>query len=142
GAGRWPPRPATPEIAALAGLGDLSLGALMRPPSGLREALRHDADKQAWADWAFSRGAPRYDLGNDLMSAGWHSRWKRRLVALADLRPDHHVLDLACGTGDVALLAAERAGHVVGADINPDMLAIARRKLGAPRDDVRFVRAD
>ncbi len=112
------------------------------PPSGLRAALRGEANKQAWVDWLFSRVARRYDLGNDVMSLGWHTRWKRRLVALADIAPDHRVLDLACGTGDVTWMAAARAsrGQVVGADINPDMLALARDKGSAPH--VSFAVAD
>ncbi len=115
------------------------------PPSKLDAALSHEADKQALVDWVFGRVADRYDLGNDIMSAGWHTRWKHRLIAYADLRPAHRVLDLACGTGDVTFLAAAcvPGGEVVGVDIHPDMLALAEAKrpasLPAP---VRFVQAD
>lgn len=114
------------------------------PPSTLREALRHDTDKQAWVNWLFSRVAPRYDLGNDIMSAGWHSKWKDRLVDLADIRPDHRVLDLACGTGDVTWRVAKRAhrGEVIGSDINPDMMRHAEPKRPPGVDNVSFVQAD
>lgn len=114
------------------------------PPSALDAALRHDVPKQAWVDWLFSRVAHRYDLGNDLMSLGWHTRWKRRLVDYADIRPHHRVLDLACGTGDVTWMLADRAtaGFVVGSDFNAEMLAQARAKRPQPADGVAWVLAD
>ena len=55
--------------------------------------------------------------------------WAHDLIARAALQPGERVLDVACGTGIVARLAAAHvgvAGHVVGVDLNPDMLAIAR----------------
>ena len=55
--------------------------------------------------------------------------WARRLVELAGIAPGDRVLDVACGTGVVARQAAERvgdAGHVVGLDLNDDMLRVAR----------------
>ncbi len=115
------------------------------PPSGLREALSHDADKQAWVDWLFSRVADRYDLGNDVMSVGWHTRWKRRLVdEYIEARPTARILDLACGTGDVTWMLAETLpdAEIVGSDINPDMMALAEAKRPAGNDRVRFVQAD
>lgn len=114
----------------------------LRPPSGLRAALRREADKQALVDWVFDRVAPRYDLGNHIMSAGWHTRWKRRLVQLADVKPEHRVLDLACGTGDVTFMLAPLAKEVVGTDINPRMLALAEGKRPPGTDHVSFVVAD
>lgn len=92
----------------------------------------------------FSRVADRYDLGNDLMSLGWHTRWKRRLVEYADIQAHHHVLDVACGTGDVTFLVADRArdGFVVGSDLNAAMVAKAIEKRPAGLDRVAFVLAD
>lgn len=114
------------------------------PPSGLRAALRHEDDKQAWVDWLFSRVARRYDLGNDIMSLGWHTRWKERLIERAAPQPGEHVLDLACGTGDVTLKIAPRVapGVVVGTDINPQMMACARGKPAPGSGSVRWVGAD
>lgn len=115
-----------------------------RPPSPLRVAFDDPEAKQAWVNWLFSRVAQRYDLGNDLMSAGWHSRWKHRLVADCGVRPADRVLDLAAGTGDVTWLLGARAwrGEVVGLDINADMLAIAEEKRTPGLDHVRFVTGD
>ncbi len=111
------------------------------PPSNLGAALRREADKQAWVNWLFSHVAPRYDLGNDLMSVGWHTRWKRRLVDLAEVRPGQRVLDLACGTGDVTWMVAARGAEVIGTDINPDMMAHAAHKR-PPGLEASFVEAD
>lgn len=80
----------------------------------------------------FDSVATRYDLMNDLMSAGLHRLWKRHTVEQASARPGHTILDLAGGTGDLALRFARivgRDGHVVLADINAAMLAEGRRRL-------------
>src|SRR5215211_8750174 len=56
--------------------------------------------------------------------------WAPKLIELAEVGPGQHVLDVACGTGVVTRIAAERvgsAGRVVGLDINADMLSVARR---------------
>lgn len=115
------------------------------PPSGLRAALDHEADKQAWVDWLFSRVARRYDLGNDVMSLGWHTRWKARLVELAAVKPGERVLDLATGTGDIALALAPRVApaEVVATDINRDMMALGERKAAdAAVTNIAWVPAD
>lgn len=80
----------------------------------------------------FDSVAERYDLMNDLMSGGIHRLWKRRTVAEAAARPGHVVLDLAGGTGDLAISFARRVGdqgHVVLADINAAMLRQGRRRM-------------
>ena len=80
----------------------------------------------------FDSVATRYDLMNDLMSAGLHRLWKRHAVEQAAVRPGDRVLDLAGGTGDLAIRLAEKvgpAGHVVLADINAAMLAAGRRRV-------------
>jgi len=76
----------------------------------------------------FHSVAPHYDLMNDLMSMGLHRIWKRITIALADIRPGKKVLDLAGGTGDLAVHMAKTT-HVTMADINAKMLAVGRDKL-------------
>jgi demethylmenaquinone methyltransferase/2-methoxy-6-polyprenyl-1,4-benzoquinol methylase len=80
----------------------------------------------------FDSVARRYDLMNDLMSAGLHRGWKRFTVELSGVREGARVLDLAGGTGDLAARFARRVGHtgmVVHTDINGAMLAAGRDKL-------------
>ena len=80
----------------------------------------------------FDSVAPRYDLMNDLMSAGLHRLWKRFAVEASGVRPGERVLDIAGGTGDLARLFARRVGphgSVVLTDINPAMLRQGRDRL-------------
>jgi demethylmenaquinone methyltransferase/2-methoxy-6-polyprenyl-1,4-benzoquinol methylase len=80
----------------------------------------------------FSSVAGRYDLMNDLMSAGLHRVWKRFAVELCGVRQGAKVLDIAGGTGDLASLLAKRAGNsgqVWLTDINAQMLARGRDRL-------------
>lgn len=79
----------------------------------------------------FDRIARRYDLLNRLMSLGIDRRWRRRAVAALELVPGARVLDLATGTGDVALeiLHREPSAKVVGLDPAPRMLAEGQRKV-------------
>ena len=71
--------------------------------------------------------------------------WAPRVVGLADLQPGERVFDVACGTGVVARLAAERVGQrgaVVAADLNPGMLAVARSLPAPPGATVEWREAD
>ena len=80
----------------------------------------------------FESVAGRYDLMNDLMSAGMHRLWKRFAIELADVRPGARVLDIAGGTADMARLFLERAGpsgEVWLTDINGSMLVVGRDRL-------------
>ena len=94
------------------------------------------ADKQALVDDVFHSVAPRYDLMNDLMSLGLHRAWKDALVTALDppkSRP-FALLDIAGGTGDVAMRAIAAGGERTRAtvcDINPDMLAVGRERAEA-----------
>jgi demethylmenaquinone methyltransferase / 2-methoxy-6-polyprenyl-1,4-benzoquinol methylase len=80
----------------------------------------------------FDSVAPRYDLMNDLMSMGLHRGWKAYTVLTANVRPGDRVLDIAGGTGDLALAFARKvgpAGRVVHTDINEAMLRTGRDRL-------------
>jgi demethylmenaquinone methyltransferase/2-methoxy-6-polyprenyl-1,4-benzoquinol methylase len=80
----------------------------------------------------FDSVADKYDIMNDVMSAGLHRLWKRFTIDIAHVRPGQRVLDLAGGTGDLAKLFAARtgpSGTVVHTDINGAMLAAGRDKL-------------
>lgn len=91
------------------------------------------AGKQDRVDAVFHSVARRYDLMNDLMSAGLHRVWKRELVSMLRpprARPFRH-LDVAGGTGDVAFRVAQAGGpqtRVTVADINAAMLAVGRER--------------
>jgi demethylmenaquinone methyltransferase/2-methoxy-6-polyprenyl-1,4-benzoquinol methylase len=74
----------------------------------------------------FSSVARRYDVMNDLMSAGLHRRWKDRFVARVKPRAGESILDMAGGTGDIAFRMARHAARVTVADINADMLEVGR----------------
>ena len=78
----------------------------------------------------FAQVAPRYDLINDLQSFGLHRSWKKRLLLLGAPQPGERVLDLCCGTGDIALASAARGAEVLGLDFSAPMLAIAQRRSG------------
>ena len=80
----------------------------------------------------FDSVARRYDLMNDLMSAGLHRYWKRFTIEKSMVRAGDRVLDVAGGTGDLARLYAERvgaSGSVVLTDINAAMASIGRDRL-------------
>lgn len=78
----------------------------------------------------FDRIAPRYDTMNTLMTGGLDRLWRRAAIDAAALRPGDRVLDIATGTGKLALAASRRvgpAGEVVGLDPSARMLALARQ---------------
>jgi demethylmenaquinone methyltransferase / 2-methoxy-6-polyprenyl-1,4-benzoquinol methylase len=91
-----------------------------------------EEDKARRVSQVFDSVAARYDLMNDLMSAGLHRWWKRMTVERCAVRPGERVLDLAGGTGDLARLLAQRvlpAGTAVLTDVNASMLRIGRDAL-------------
>jgi demethylmenaquinone methyltransferase/2-methoxy-6-polyprenyl-1,4-benzoquinol methylase len=80
----------------------------------------------------FDSVVQKYDLMNDLMSAGLHRAWKRFAVEISGVGPGKRVLDVAGGTADLARLFADRVGatgQVVLTDINAAMLALGRDRL-------------
>jgi demethylmenaquinone methyltransferase/2-methoxy-6-polyprenyl-1,4-benzoquinol methylase len=89
-------------------------------------------DKGLRVRGVFDSVAGKYDLMNDLLSAGMHRLWKRFAVEASGVRTGMRVLDLAGGTGDLARLFADRvgaSGEVVLTDINHAMLAAGRDRL-------------
>jgi demethylmenaquinone methyltransferase/2-methoxy-6-polyprenyl-1,4-benzoquinol methylase len=81
----------------------------------------------------FDRIAGVYDLMNSVMTAGLHHRWRERAADLARVGPGTRALDVATGTGDLALALARRGGEVVGSDFSEGMLERARAKSTAVR---------
>lgn len=80
----------------------------------------------------FDSVAARYDLMNDAMSGGLHRLWKLSTISQANVRPGQQVLDVASGTGDLALAFAKKVGpqgRVVMSDINGQMLMRGRNRL-------------
>jgi demethylmenaquinone methyltransferase/2-methoxy-6-polyprenyl-1,4-benzoquinol methylase len=91
-----------------------------------------ERDKARRVRGVFDSVASRYDLMNDLMSAGLHRAWKAYTVMVADVKPGMSVLDIAGGTGDLALAFAPKVGPtgtVVHTDINEAMLGEGRNRL-------------
>jgi demethylmenaquinone methyltransferase/2-methoxy-6-polyprenyl-1,4-benzoquinol methylase len=86
----------------------------------------------------FDRIAGVYDVMNTVMTAGLHHRWRARAADLARVGPGDPALDVATGTGDLAIELASRGAAVVGSDFSEGMLARARAK--AP--ELRWERAD
>lgn len=94
---------------------------------GFREVP--EAEKARLVRGVFDSVAARYDLMNDLMSAGVHRLWKDALVRDVAPRAGETILDVAGGTADVSkrlLAAAKGAAEIVVCDINPEMLAVGR----------------
>jgi demethylmenaquinone methyltransferase/2-methoxy-6-polyprenyl-1,4-benzoquinol methylase len=94
----------------------------------------------------FEQIAPRYDLLNDLLSLGLHRHWKRRAMHWLRPRPGQLLIDLCCGTGDLALLLAARVrpgGEVIGIDAAQAPLTIAAERAGRqPWLPLRWCRGD
>jgi demethylmenaquinone methyltransferase / 2-methoxy-6-polyprenyl-1,4-benzoquinol methylase len=87
----------------------------------------------------FDRIARVYDRMNSVMTAGMHHRWRERAADFAQLQPGARALDVACGTGDLALELAHRVGpggEVVACDFSEQMLELARAK-AADRPTIR-----
>ena len=85
----------------------------------------------------FDRIAPVYDVMNRVMTAGLDQRWRRKTVN-AVVRPGDRVLDAACGTGDLAIIASKAGGEVTGLDFSEAMLVRARRK----KPELEWIRGD
>ena len=87
----------------------------------------------------FAPLGPTYDRYARLLSLGQDPRWRRFLVSRVDVGPNAQVLDVATGTGAVALeLVRQHGCSVVGIDRSPDMLAVARERVAALGLDARI----
>src|SRR3984885_14282665 len=106
-------------------------------PTGAREALDPPPPgslEEPQVRAMFDRIAGLYDRMNSVMTAGLHHEWRRRAPHPAHLSPGGRALDVATGTGDLALELATRVapgGEVVGMDFSERMLELAREKAGA-----------
>jgi demethylmenaquinone methyltransferase/2-methoxy-6-polyprenyl-1,4-benzoquinol methylase len=96
----------------------------------LRSAFDSPEQKRRYVRTLFATIADRYDLITVVLSYGRDRAWKRRLIDTARVRPGERVIDLACGTGDLAFEAARRGARVTGLDITSRMIEIARAKIG------------
>ncbi len=91
-----------------------------------------EAEKQQKVGEVFHSVASKYDVMNDVMSAGLHRGWKRFAVDVSGVKPGDSVLDIAGGSGDLSRLFAKKVGttgSVTLTDINASMLAIGRDRM-------------
>ena len=91
-----------------------------------------ESEKASYVRGVFDSVAPKYDLMNDLMSAGLHRAWKAYTVLVANLKEGDKALDIAGGTGDLAMAFSKKvgkSGQVVHTDINQAMLSTGRNRL-------------
>lgn len=91
-------------------------------------ALPEPGEKAEVVRAMFDRIAPTYDRMNRVLTWRLDQRWRREAIAAARIRPGDVVVDLACGTGDLAELAAAAGARVLGVDFAAAMLTVARRR--------------
>ena len=118
----------------------------METSYGFREVA--DGEKQGLVNEVFHKVAKRYDIMNDMMSAGMHRVWKNAMIAALNPRkdPSWKLLDVAGGTGDIAFRAIEasnKLGQATVLDINGSMLEVGadRAQKNGLADNVTFVEA-
>ncbi|MEO8070433.1 MAG: ubiquinone/menaquinone biosynthesis methyltransferase [Acidobacteriota bacterium] len=97
--------------------------------ASLDDAFVTPEAKHRYTRRLFATIADRYDVITRLLSFGQDQRWKRQLIDLAGISASTSVLDLACGTGDLAFLAADRGATVTALDFTPRMIALGRAKV-------------
>jgi demethylmenaquinone methyltransferase / 2-methoxy-6-polyprenyl-1,4-benzoquinol methylase len=101
--------------------------------------------RSAYVSEMFGAIAERYDLMNFVMTMGQDQRWRRDAVEVAEVHPGDRVLDVATGTGDLAIELTSKiapGGHVVGVDFSEPMLELARRKSAGKHLPVSFIVGD
>src|SRR5580765_2581124 len=111
----------------------------------LRSRIATPEGKAPFVRSLFATIADRYDLITVLLSYGQDRRWKRRLLEMTGPLEGRRLIDLACGTGDIAVAAAARGAVVTGLDLTPRMIQLAREKArsgAAPPGTLGFVVGD
>lgn len=100
--------------------------------------------KGAFVRDMFGRIAPRYDLANRVLTAGFDERWRKKAIALLAPRKGGRIIDLCCGTGDLVfhLLRVDPTLDVTGVDFCEPMLARARDRARSQTHNSAFVEAD
>jgi demethylmenaquinone methyltransferase / 2-methoxy-6-polyprenyl-1,4-benzoquinol methylase len=105
-----------------------------------------EAAKERMVQAVFDNVAVRYDVMNDVMSAGMHHHWKDRLMDMLRPTPSMHLLDVAGGTGDVAFRFLKREGGCVTvSDLNEEMLKVGQARavdFNIPREKMQWVHAN
>jgi demethylmenaquinone methyltransferase/2-methoxy-6-polyprenyl-1,4-benzoquinol methylase len=112
------------------------------PREPLRAALATPERKHRYVARLFDTIADDYDFITRLLSYGRDQHWKRRLIALAQIQADERVLDLACGTGDLAFAAGAAAPFTVGLDFTPRMVHLARERARSEGGRVKWLVGD
>lgn len=108
----------------------------------IRDYINSPETKREYNQQHFGEAAKHYDLATRAMSLGRDMAWKRKLIAALPEASQPVCVDLACGTGDVSYLLAERYPHgrITGLDLTEKMLDLARKRHSA--DNLSFVRGD
>jgi ubiquinone/menaquinone biosynthesis methyltransferase len=114
----------------------------MTPANSIRASIQTPENKRRYNEGLFTRVAAEYDMATRAMSLGRDRAWKRRLVNLLPALEAPNCVDLACGTGDVTFNLAARysQGKIVGIDLTPAMIEVARSRGEAA--NVTFVAQD
>ena len=112
----------------------------------LKAAFDTPQSKRQYVRSLFATIADRYDLITAVLSYGQDAKWKKKLVAIADVKQGERALDLAAGTGDIAFAVASRGAKTIGLDITHRMLQLARlRSVGASArqaSDIPWINGD
>lgn len=108
----------------------------------IKDYIHTPERKREYNEQHFGEAARHYDFATRVMSLGRDMAWKRKLVAALPRFPAPVCVDLACGTGDVTFMLAERypAGRVIGLDLTEAMLELASRRCHTK--NVEFLRQD
>ncbi len=103
-----------------------------------------DGTKREQVERMFDAISPKYDLLNRLFSLGIDQGWRRKVVRMVGEEPVGHLLDVATGTADLAILGSLKAARVTGADISEGMLKLGREKVARRglADRITLVQAD